>query len=196
MKLGKPFYRHTDVCHIARALLGKYLFTRIGDLTGGIIVETEAYSWREKGCHAYGNKKTPRNSIMFQSGGVAYVYKCYGIHHLFNVVTGNAENAEAVLIRAIEPFEGESQMLLRAGRSSGKITAGPGKLTRALGIDQSFNGADLCGDSVWIEDRDMQIKSEIIIASPRIGIDYAGVDAKLPWRFSIAQNDFVSRKPA
>ena len=195
MKPEKTFYQRSDVCQIARELLGMYLFTNIDGITGGIIVETEAYSWREKGCHAFNNKKTPRNAMMFESGGVAYVYKCYGIHHLINVVTGEANYAEAVLIRALQPVEGEARMISRIGNSKTKITAGPGKLTRALGIDIGFNGADLLGREIWIEKRNATIKPELIIASPRIGIDYAGDDARLPWRFTIKANDFVSRAP-
>ena len=111
MKLSEDFYQRANVVKIARDLLGKVLFTRIdGIVTGGIIVETEAYSWKERGCHAYGARKTPRNAIMFREGGFAYVYLCYGIHHLFNVVTNRAETPEAVLVRALEPLQGIEEM--------------------------------------------------------------------------------------
>ena len=179
----------------SRELLGKHLCTNLDGITGGMIVETEAYSWRESGCHAFNNRKTARNSMMFESGGVAYVYKCYGIHHLINLVTGESESGEAVLIRAIQPDTGTALMQARTGQSLKKITAGPGKLTKALGIDMRFNGADLKGDLIWIEDKKVILKSSQIIASARIGIEYAGADAKLPWRFSIADNDYVSRMP-
>ena len=112
MKLPESFYQRTNVVTVARDLLGKVLFTRIDDVvTGGMIVETEAYSWKERGCHAYGARKTPRNEIMFAKGGHAYVYLCYGMHHLFNVVTNRDDRADAVLVRAIEPLEGISHMV-------------------------------------------------------------------------------------
>src|SRR5436190_18912609 len=102
MKLEKTFYERPDVVKIARELLGKALYTRInGVVTGGMIVETEAYSWKERGCHAYSSRKTERNGIMFENGGNSYVYLCYGMHHLFNVVTNTTGVADAVLVRAL-----------------------------------------------------------------------------------------------
>jgi DNA-3-methyladenine glycosylase len=141
MKLNEDFYQRKNVVKIAQELLGKGLFTRIGDiLTGGIIVETEAYSWKERGCHAYGARKTSRNAIMFEKGGHAYVYMCYGIHFLFNVVTNLKATPEAVLIRALEPLAGIDQIKLRRLLSKNEfhLTSGPGKLTKALAIDRSF----------------------------------------------------------
>ena len=196
MKLPESFYERTNVTKIARELLGKSLFTRIsGVLTAGIIVETEAYSWKEKGCHAYGGKLTPRNKIMFDRGGHAYVYLCYGMHNLFNVVTNRAGTADAVLIRALEPMEGLEEMQLRRGdlKNPFHLTSGPGKLTKAMGIDRTFNGKFLLNRDVWIEDIGEMVKTNSIEASPRIGIDYAGEDAKLPWRFTVKGNKWVSR---
>src|SRR5688572_14092169 len=116
MKLPESFYQRTNVVKIARELLGKGLFTNVdGVLTGGIIVETEAYSWKERGCHAYGARKTNRNAIMFEKGGHSYVYLCYGMHHLFNVVTNTQDTADAVLIRALEPHTGRDNMKNRRG---------------------------------------------------------------------------------
>jgi len=196
MKLPESFYQRSDVVVIARELLGKTLFTQAnGMITGGIIVETEAYSWKERGCHAYGGKKTDRNAIMFDSGGHAYVYLCYGIHHLFNVVTNKPGIADAVLIRALEPVEGLAEMHRRhAGlKDDIQLTSGPGKLTRALGIDRKWNGKLLLDNEVWIEEHGLRFSGRSIEASPRIGIDHAGDDAKLPWRFTIRGNKWISK---
>jgi DNA-3-methyladenine glycosylase len=197
MKLTESFYERPDVLKIARELLGKGLFTNIdGVITGGIIVETEAYSWKERGCHAWEARKTGRNSIMFENGGYSYVYLCYGMHHLFNVVTNTSGVAEAVLVRALEPTHGLAEMQIRRGRLANRfhLTSGPGKLTKALGIDRKFNGKSLLSDEIWIEDLNTKIPSSKIEASPRIGIDYAGEDALLPWRFTICENKWVSRQ--
>lgn len=196
MKLPESFYERKNVVKIAQELLGKGLFTKInGIVTGGIIVETEAYSWKEKGCHAFGGKKTARNEIMFDNGGHAYVYLCYGMHNLFNVVTHTEGTAEAVLVRALEPTIGIEEMKLR--RSDPKnpyhLTSGPGKLTKALGIDRTFNGKYLLNTDVWIEDLGVIVKNKDIIASKRIGIDYAEEDANLPWRFTIKDNKWISK---
>jgi len=196
MKLSEDFYQRANVVKIARDLLGKVLFTRIdGVVTGGIIVETEAYSWKERGCHAYGARKTPRNAIMFREGGFAYVYLCYGIHHLFNVVTNRAETPEAVLVRALEPLHGVEEMKNRRNMLQNyfHLTSGPGKLTKALGIGRSFNGKSLMDDEIWIEDPGTKLASSRIVTSERIGIDYAGEDALLPWRFSVKGNSWVSK---
>lgn len=196
MKLDEEFYQRQDVTKIARDLLGKLLFTRIdGVVTGGMIVETEAYSWRERGCHAYGTRKTARNAIMFEPGGFAYVYLCYGIHHLFNVVTNRSQTPEAVLVRALEPLEGIKVMEIRRGLQdkSLHLTSGPGKLTKALGISRSFNGKSLLDDEIWIENSGMKLARKSVEVSPRIGIDYAGEDARLPWRFTIRGNPWVSK---
>jgi DNA-3-methyladenine glycosylase len=196
MKLTESFYQRTDVVKIAREVLGKALFTNIGGVvTGGVIVETEAYSWKEKGCHAFGARKTQRNSIMFEKGGHSYVYLCYGMHNLFNIVTNKAGTADAILVRAIEPTEGIREMELRRGKLSNPLhlTSGPGKLTKALGIDRKFNGKFLLDGEVWLEDLGEKVSTKNIVASPRIGIDYAGEDARLPWRFTIKGNAWVSR---
>ena len=196
MKLNEDFYQRANVVKIARELLGKALLTNIdGVITGGIIVETEAYSWKERGCHAYGQRKTARNAIMFGPGGFSYVYLCYGIHYLFNVVTNEPETPEAVLVRALEPLTGLGEMKARRGllQNDFHLTSGPGKLTKALGIDRSFNGKSLLDDEIWIEDPGTKVAANKIVVSERIGIDYAGEDARLPWRFSLKGNRFVSR---
>jgi DNA-3-methyladenine glycosylase len=196
MKLEESFYERSDVVRIAKDLLGKYLFTSVGGIiTGGMIVETEAYSWREKGCHAYASKKTQRNAVMFRNGGVSYVYLCYGMHYLFNVVTNTQEVPEAVLIRALEPVIGIPEMENRRGKKIARshLTSGPGKLTKALGIDKNLNGKSLIGEEVWLEDRNVNVPKAKIGVSSRIGIDYAGEDAELPWRFFVKENPWVSR---
>lgn len=196
MKLPKSFYQRSDVVKIARELLGKVLFTNVnGTVTGGMIVETEAYSWKERGCHAYGGKKTQRNAVMFEDGGHAYVYLCYGMHHLFNVVTNKKGVADAILIRALEPVEGIEEMQHRREglKNNFHLTSGPGKLTKAMGIDRKWNGKLLLDDEVWIEGGNSKLSTKNIVASPRIGIDYAGDDANLPWRFTIKGNKWVSK---
>ena len=192
--LQDSFYTRKNVAQIARQLLGKKLMTHVmGKKSGGVIVETEAYSFSERGCHAYNNKITSRNKTMFEEGGIAYVYLCYGIHHLFNVVTNMKGKADAVLVRALEPCEGEEWMLARMkAKSVRRITSGPGKLTKALGIDRTFDGKYLSGAEIWIEEG-KKISNNRITSSPRVGIDYAGDDALLPWRFFIKDNEWVSR---
>src|SRR5687768_4007664 len=103
MKLQRPFYARPEVEIIAQELLGKYLFTQInGVRTGGIITETEAYSGtNDKACHS-NNKRTPRTEVMYGPPGHAYVFLIYGMYNLFNIVTNQKGNADAVLIRAIE----------------------------------------------------------------------------------------------
>jgi DNA-3-methyladenine glycosylase len=194
-KLPDSFYQRADVVMIARELLGKVLVTQVdGIITAGTIVETEAYSHTEKGCHAYGSKKTQRNAIMFEKGGHSYVYLCYGMHHLFNVVTNQPGIPEAVLIRALEPVQGINEMVLRRGKLKNNfhLTSGPGKLTKALGIDRKLNGKYLMDDEVWVEEHDNKISNRNIVAGPRIGIDYAGEDARLPWRFRVKGNPWTS----
>ena len=197
-KLDTTFYRRPDVVQISRELLGKVLCTQMGDMpvTTGMIVETEAYCGRnDKACHANGGLRTDRTETMYQPGGVAYIYLCYGIHHLFNVVTNVEDRADAVLIRAIEPLDGAKTMSERREMEpdSTAITAGPGRLTQALGITTNRTGTDLTGSTIWIEDRGNKLKGGEIQASPRIGVDYAGEHAERPWRFTIAGNRWVSK---
>jgi DNA-3-methyladenine glycosylase len=197
MKLPQSFYTRSEVVQISQELLGKYLFTQFeNEICAGMIVETEAYCGAtDRACHAYANRRTNRTEIMFAEGGVAYVYLCYGIHHLFNVVTNQKDQADAVLIRAIEPVIGEETMLKRRSFKQKKyhLTAGPGALSAALGIQTSHYGTDLQGDSIWIEDKGIEIEASKIIASPRVGVGYAGEDALLPWRFRIQDNPWCSK---
>lgn len=197
MKLPGSFYHRNDVVEISRDLLGKYLFTCIDDVvTGGYIVETEAYNGiTDKAAHSYGNKLTPRTKTMYMEGGIAYVYLCYGIHEMFNVVTNVEGHPTAILIRAIQPTVGLDVMLERRKMNAVKpsITSGPGSVARALGISRKINGLSLQSDVLWIEDRGMPVPDESIAAVPRIGVDYAGEDALLPYRFYIKGNIYVSK---
>lgn len=197
--LDQHFYQRDDVVQIARELLGQKLCTRIGGvLTSGLITETEAYCGRrDRACHAFGGRRTARTEVMYAAGGVAYVYLCYGVHEMFNIVTHQAGYADAVLIRAVEPVDGLAQMLVRRGHTtlSPRLSAGPGALTQALGIGRSQNGWSLLGDmDIWIETAPRPADDEII-ATTRIGIAYAGEDAGLPWRFYWDKSMYVSRRP-
>ncbi|MBC5774128.1 DNA-3-methyladenine glycosylase [Pontibacter sp. KCTC 32443] len=198
MKLTKDFYTRPNVVQIAQELLGKYIYTSVdGMLTGGMIVETEAYSGEnDRACHAHMNRRTARTEIMYHEGGVAYVYLVYGIYNLFNIITNTEGKADAVLVRAIEPEIGTEEMLLRRNMPLIKpnLTAGPGVLSIALGINRKHYGEDLTGNTIWVEDKGITIPEESIIAVPRIGIDYAGDDALLPWRFYVKNSKWVSKK--
>lgn len=195
-KLPFSFYLNTDVNSLARQLIGKMLFTQIdGEITAGIIVETEAYAGIEdKASHAYGGRLTNRTKTMYLTGGVSYVYLCYGIHNLFNVVTGPLNTPHAVLIRGVEPVIGTEIMLQRRGMTLLKpnLTAGPGALSKALGIDRSFNAKDLTGEEIWIEGG-WNVDPESIVTAPRVGVGYAADHALLPWRYYIKGNRFVSK---
>lgn len=194
-KLSTKFYQQKDVTVIARQLLGKRLVTQLnGVRTSGIIVETEAYAGViDRASHAWNNRRTQRTEIMFGPGGTSYVYLCYGIHYLFNVVTNVANTPHAVLIRALEPVEGLEEMRLRySPKTSATLTAGPGSLSKAMGINAALNGESLTGDKIWIESG-APIPDEQIVISTRVGVQYAGADARLPYRFSIKDNKWVSK---
>lgn len=183
MILPKEFYFQEDVVTLAKQLLGKHLFTQIdGELTGGIITETEAYKGPEdKACHAYNNRRTARTEVMFHDGGIAYVYLCYGMHHLFNIVTNRSDTPHAILVRALLPTHGIPTMEKRR-KTKKNLTSGPGTLCQALCIDRSFNGYPLSRAPIWVEDQRVELSE--IKASPRIGVDYAEEHAQLPWRFN------------
>ncbi|WP_291879456.1 DNA-3-methyladenine glycosylase [Chryseobacterium sp.] len=197
LKLPLSYYLNQDVLFLAKDLLGKVLFTEInGDITAGIIVETEAYfGVVDKASHAYGGRRTERTETLYSQGGISYVYLCYGIHHLFNVVTSVDGEPHAVLVRAIEPLVGQEIMELRRNMPAEKaaISSGPGSAAKALGIDRSFNKKDLTENEIWVEDHGIRYTSEDIIAGPRIGVAYAQEDALLPWRFYVKGNKYVSK---
>ena len=186
MKLNLAFYQDKDVVGLAKAFLGKVLCTNINGIgCAGIITETEAYAGiTDKASHAYGNRFTLRTAPMYKSGGLAYVYLIYGIHSLFNIVTGPEGIPHAVLVRSIAPLEGIDQMKKRRKMQSTRDLAnGPGKLSTALGIHYSHSGESLEGPKIWIEDRGLNPAEHRISTGPRIGIDYAEEDASLPYRF-------------
>ncbi|WP_460577086.1 DNA-3-methyladenine glycosylase [Hymenobacter coalescens] len=196
MKLPLAYYQQPDVVTLARDMVGKYLFSRIdGILTGGRIVETEAYAHiDDQACHSHLGRFTKRTRVMYEAGGVAYVYLIYGRYALFNIITNVAGKADAVLIRGLEPTEGLAEMALRRGvpATARNLTGGPGLLTQALGIGVPHYGTDLTGDLIWLEDRQEAVSPEQLLASPRVGIDYAGADAALPWRFRLKDSKWTS----
>lgn len=197
MKRPKPlpqsFYLRDDVVSVARDLLGKVLCTDIGGArTSVVITETEAYAGvADKASHAWGDRRTRRTEPMYGPGGIAYVYLCYGIHHLFNVVTSERGVPHAVLVRAGEVHSGLPTMLERRGKPSPDRTllAGPGSLARALGITTALTGSSLLGGPVWIEDHGPHIDAAGIVVGPRVGIDYAGEDASRPYRFRLRNRE-------
>ena len=196
-KLSTDFYERDDVTQIAKELLGKYIITTFEQQTTvGLIVETEAYAGIiDKASHAYNNRRTARTEVMFGPAGVSYVYLCYGIHHLLNVVSGTAGNPQAVLIRAIEPTVGIELMLERRKmeKLAARITAGPGALSQALGIDKQLNAKELSANEIWIEDSDRQYTEDEIVATTRIGVAYAQEHALWPFRFYLKGNKYVSK---
>lgn len=198
MRLEAPFYQREDVVSVARELLGMVLVTEIaGARCAARIVETEAYRAPEdRASHAYGNRRTPRTEVMFRPGGVAYIYLCYGVHHLFNIVTGAEGMAHAVLVRGVEPLENVELMLRRRRmkKPTPQLTAGPGVLTQALGLHTSMTGTSLTApdSSIWLEDRGLRPPVEKILQGPRVGVQYAGNCASWPWRFAVEGSPFVS----
>ena len=197
-KLDNSFYDRADVVRIARELLGKVLVTTFEGLrTTGRIVEVEAYNGVvDRASHAWSGRRTRRTEVMYREGGTAYVYLIYGIHHLFNVVTNKKDTPHAVLVRALEPLEGIPTMLKRTGKTKldHTLTRGPGNLSKAMGLYIQHTGFSLFEDIIYIGDDGYKLRKSEIIASPRIGVDYAGPDAELPYRFFVKGNPYVSGK--
>lgn len=194
-KLELEFYWREDVVQIARELLGKILVTDFGEKTSGRIVEVEAYAGvMDRASHASGGRRTKRNEVMYGKGGNSYVYLCYGIHHLFNVVTNRQDVPHAILVRAVEPMRGVERMLKRTGKEKKDytLTRGPGNVSKALGILTSQSGISLRSKELFIADDHFSYSVNEIVASPRIGVDYAGADAKLPYRFYVRGHENVS----
>jgi len=194
-KLPAAFYLTDDVIHAAQTLLGELLVTRFDGLyTSGRIVETEAYNGVvDRASHSYNNRRTARTEVQFGKGGKAYVYLCYGIHHLFNVTLAPEGHPLVVLIRAIEPVAGIDTMLARAKKSSpdNSLGRGPGNVTRVLGIHTAHSGDSLQKEISIYDDGYVLPPAEMGV-SARIGVDYAGQDALLPYRFYIKGNASVS----
>lgn len=191
MKLPREFYLR-DGLTVARELIGKKLVTNLrGEVTSGIIVETEAYMGElDAAAHSY-RGKTERTKIFYGAGGFVYVYLIYGMHICTNVVA-NIENVpEAVLIRALEPVDGIELMKLRRGKKNlRELCSGPGKLSKALGVTKDFYGADLCGEEIFIETTNLNLQ---VATTKRINVDYAGEAADYLWRFVAAGNIFLSK---
>jgi DNA-3-methyladenine glycosylase len=188
-RFSKSFYLQEDVVAFSKDLLGKRICTCIdGITTTAIITETEAYTGiNDKASHAYGGKMTPRTAVMFREGGIAYVYLCYGIHHLFNIVVNRHEIPHVTLIRAVIPEKGIETMLQRRSKKAVDKTlcAGPGSVSKALGITTAHTGISLLGKTIWLEDSGIIIDPKEVFSGPRIGVAYAGDDALLPYRFWI-----------
>lgn len=195
-KLPASFYERNDVVAITKELLGKILATKFDNvITAGRIVEAEAYNGPfDKASHSYGNRRTKRTEVMYAAGGVAYVYLCYGIHQMFNVVTNVQDVPNAVLIRALEPLIGIDTMLKRSKKNlhGFDLTRGPGNVAKALGLHTSHTGTSLQNDELFIADDGLQYDESDITATTRIGVDYAGEDALLPYRFIVKGNKYVS----
>ena len=198
-KLLLSFYLRENVLQIAEELMGKLLVTnKNGIYTSGRIVECEAYNgFIDNASHAFDGRRTNRNEVMYAAGGVAYVYLCYGIHHLFNVVTNTKGTPHAILIRSLQPVRGMQDMLLRTGKKQvdNSLTRGPGNVSKALGIYTSDSCTVLTGKNIFLADDGFTYSKKEISTSPRIGVGYAGDDALLPYRFYIKGNPFVSGRP-
>ncbi len=197
-KLDKSFYDRKDVVKIARELLGKVLVTIVdGIRTSGRIVETEAYAgFDDRASHAYGGRRTERSEHLYGAPGTVYVYICYGMHHLFNVITNKINVPHGVLIRALEPLEGVEYMLERTGKLTADytLTKGPGNLSRAMGMSKLNSGTNVFSEEIFIEDDGLRYKKDQIIVTKRIGVDGAGKDAELPYRFIVRGSPYVSAK--
>jgi DNA-3-methyladenine glycosylase len=193
-KIQAQFFQTSNVVELAKQLIGYRLCTNIDNsLTTGIITETEAYAGQgDKACHAHLGRFTKRTAVMYESGGIAYIYLCYGIHHLFNIVTNTKGNADAILIRAFEPEHGIEIMQNRRKKAEldKTLTSGPGNVSQALGLAKTHNGKSVSSDEIWFETTDNS--SIELIETTRIGIDYAEEDASLPWRFYNNTSRFIS----
>jgi len=196
-KLPQAFYLRPDVVQVSRELLGKVLVTNFdGIQTSGRIVETEAYAGEtDRASHA-SKGRTNRTEVMFGEGGRAYVYLCYGIHQMFNIVTNREGIPHAILIRAVEPMEGIEDMLLRTRKKTAdySLTRGPGNVGKAFGFHTSQCGLSLTGNEIYIADDGFDVPEEAIVAGPRIGVDYAGEHAAWHYRFYLKGNPYVSGK--
>ncbi|WP_127845815.1 DNA-3-methyladenine glycosylase [Psychroflexus aestuariivivens] len=195
-KLKPTYFQQSDVVFLAKDLIGKKIFTFFdGQLTGGTITETEAYAGvGDKACHAHLGRFTERTKVMYETGGISYIYLCYGIHHLFNIVTNIKGRADAILLRGFEPEHGIATMLKRRNKTKVEknLSAGPGNVSQALGLTKAQNANSVCSNEIWLENgSNFDVD---IVETTRIGIDYAKEDAELPWRFYQKDSKFVSVK--
>jgi DNA-3-methyladenine glycosylase len=186
-----------DVVSIAKELLGKVLITTFNEeLTSGRIVETEAYAGEiDKASHAF-KGRTKRTEVIYGGGGTAYVYLCYGIHQMFNIVTNAEGTPHAVLVRATEPIKGIDIMLRRTGKSQldYSLTRGPGNVGKAFGFHTTQCGLPVVNGPIIICDDGFKLTADMIGTSPRIGVAYAGDHALWQYRFFLKGNKFVSGK--
>ena len=198
-KLPAQFYDRPDVVTIAKELIGKIIVTKFdGVTTSGRIVETEAYiGLTDKASHSFGGRRTARNEHMYAAAGTAYVYICYGMHHLFNVVTNTENIPDAVLIRAVEPLQGVDTMLSRTKKIKfdNSLTKGPGNAAKALGISKNHSGLNLLKHEIFITEDASELNKKLIGVSKRIGVESSSEAALLPYRFYIKGNPFVSSYP-
>jgi DNA-3-methyladenine glycosylase len=198
-KLPIQFYDRTNVLTVAKELIGKIIVTKFnGIITSARIVETEAYiGLTDRASHSFGGKRTARNEYMYAAAGTAYVYICYGMHHLFNVVTNKKNIPDAVLIRALEPVSGIDIMLGRTGKIKldNSLTKGPGNAAKSMGISKENSGINLLKDEIYISDDGFPISNKLIGISRRIGVESSGEAALLPYRFYVKGNRFVSSYP-
>lgn len=197
-KLPLSFYDRKDVLTIAREMLGKVVYSNIdGEITSGRIVETEGYVGTiDKASHAFGGRRTIKNEHMYYSAATAYIYVCYGVHQMLNIVTNKKDIPDAVLVRAIEPIDGLDIMSQRTGKSETDptITRGPGNVGKALGIHKRNSGILLLEDVIYLMDDGFKLPGNAIGVSHRIGVESAGEDALLPYRFYVKGNAYVSGK--
>jgi len=197
-KLDAHFYDRRDVLQVARELLGKILITQWdGIRSSGRIVETEAYAGvNDRACHAFGGRRTARSEDLYGAPGTVYIYICYGMHHLFNVITNKKNIPHAVLIRALEPLDGVTQMLNRTGKTivDDTLTKGPGNLARALGMSKIHSGTNLFSKEIFIADDGLRYAKDQIAITRRIGVESAREDAELPYRFFVKGNPYVSAR--
>ena len=197
-KVPLSFYDRKDVVKIAKELLGKIIVTNIDGLfTSGRIVETEAYvGISDKASHSFSGRRTAKNEHMYSAPGTAYIYICYGMHQMMNIVTNEKEIPDAVLIRAIEPLKGIDIMLQRTGKDQldKTLTRGPGNVGKALGIFKHHSGLHLLDEQIYLLDDGHKIPEEKLGVSKRIGVESAGADGLLPYRFFVKGNKYVSGK--
>ncbi len=201
--IPRDYYVQTPVLTVAQELLGAYLCTQNDEgLTRAIITETEAYiAPEDRASHAYDYRRTPRCESMYAIGGTCYMYICYGIHDMCNVVTGPVDLPHAVLIRSVEPIDGVDLMLQRRqlrrradGSLPRNLCAGPGLLCQALGLSKAHDGEDLTVQKrVWIEPRET-MSAIPIVQTTRIGIGSSGIAVDYPYRFYIKDNPWVSQR--
>lgn len=194
----QSFYERADVVTITKELLGKIVVTNFSNmLTAGRITEAEAYNGPfDKAAHSYNNRRTKRTEVMYARGGAAYIYLCYGIHQMFNIVTNQPGIPNAILIRALEPVAGIETMLARSNKNNHgfDLTRGPGNAAKALGLNTSHTGINLQSEELYIADDGFSFTENEIAVTARIGVEYAAEDALLPYRFIVKGNKYVSGK--